>query len=216
MNEQAWLKHQQHEKSPPNPTKSTGIWCLAFFGVFFFFKVYGSLIFLIVSCSEFSLEGAVPRHSEKGYSCSIHSPARSRKLHKSHKKVCFASRADSEVNPSCVIAFNQDPARLNHRIYRNQRAPEGFGRQSGKYLSTKCLSRSQNQIPRAVAQQGQGKHQQCWNPAPDQAQESFRGKAPGIAERNDKLKTWSESHFPEDLFRIDFWVVFFFAGFEKT
>lgn len=135
-----------------------------------FFSVYGSLVFLIVSCSGFSLGGAVPRHSEKGYSCSTHSPARSRKLHKSHKKVCFASRADSEVNPSCVIALNKDPARLNYRIYRNQRASEGFGQRSGKYLSTKHLSRSQNQIHQAVAQQRQEKHQQHWNPAPDQAQ----------------------------------------------
>lgn len=138
-----------------------------------------------MSCSGLSLEGAVPRHSEKGYSCSIRGPARSRKLHKSHKKVCFASRAHSEVNPSCVIAFNQDPARLNHRVYRNQRASERFGQRSGKCLiSPKCLSRSQNQIPWAVAQQGQGKHQQHWNPAPDQAQGRCQGKAPGITERN--------------------------------
>lgn len=160
MNELAWLKYWQHKKSPPNLTKSKGIWV---------FLVYGSLVFFIVSCSGFS-PGAVPRHSEKGYSCSICSPARSRKLHKSHKKVCLASRADSEVNPSCVIAFNKDPARLNHRVYRNQRASEEFGQRSGKYLSTKFLSRSQNQIPLAVAQQGQGKPQQHWNPAPDQAE----------------------------------------------
>lgn len=77
-------------------------------------------------CSGFPLEEAVPRYNEKGCSCSICSPARSRKHYKSLKKVCSASRADSEVNPSCVIACSKDPVRLNHRIYRNQRASERF------------------------------------------------------------------------------------------
>jgi len=71
-------------------------------------------------CSGFPLEGAVPRYYEKGCSCSICSPARSRKYYKSHKRVCSASWADSEVNPSCVIAFNKNPVRLNHRIYETK------------------------------------------------------------------------------------------------
>lgn len=93
-------------------------------------------------CSGFPLEGAVPRRYEKGCSCSICSPARSRKYYKSSKKVCSASRTDSEVNPSCVITFNKDLVRLNHRIYRNElieRASECFGERSGKYLSTGSL-----------------------------------------------------------------------------
>lgn len=98
-------------------------------------------------CSGFPLEGAVPRHYEKGCSCSICSPARSRKYYKSSKKVCSASRADSEVNPSCVIAFNKDLVRLNHHIYRNElieRASECFGERSGKYLGAGTLLQAEH------------------------------------------------------------------------
>lgn len=52
------------------------------------------------------------------------------------------------VNPSCVIAFNTDPVRLNHHLYRNQGALEEFGLRSRKYLSTD--HRSPNQFPPAV------------------------------------------------------------------
>lgn len=95
---------------------------------FFFFKKFMKVWYfsLYPVCSGFPLEGAVPRYYEKGCSCSICSLARSRKYYKSRKKVCSASRADSEVNPSCVIAFSKDLVRLNHRIYRNQRSSGQF------------------------------------------------------------------------------------------
>lgn len=99
---------------------------------FFFFKKFMKVWYfsLYPVCSGFPLAGAVPRHYEKGCSCSICSPARSRKYYKSSKKVCPASRADSTVNPSFVIAYNKDPVRLNHCIYRKkliERASERFG-----------------------------------------------------------------------------------------